>query len=205
MDLPRITAAVSAFDARHEACSVDLHTRPVPLQLAELRDERLDLGFVRPPVTDPALSSEILVSEPLVVALPARHRLAAKEGIPLSALAKESFILVLRESVPIFHDVVLRACRDAGFVPSALHQADHLEMILGMVAGGRGVTLVPASARTRTRQRVVFRSLRPSPYHLDTALAWRRASAPPLLSEVVAAARRVFGGARHESRRLPTS
>jgi DNA-binding transcriptional LysR family regulator len=205
MDLTRITAAVSAFNARRDATQVELHTLPVPLQLAMLRDERLDLGFVRPPVTDAALRSEILAGEPLVVALPVRHRLAAKDDIPLSALASESFILVPRNSVPILHDIVVKACRDAGFIPHAPHEADHLELLLGMVAGGRGVALVPACARTTTRQRVVCRSLRSPAPLLETALAWRRENASPLLNEFVAIARRIFARAQRQSRRSSTS
>jgi DNA-binding transcriptional LysR family regulator len=137
MDVPRITTVVSAFNARHEAVHVELHTLPVPVQSADLRGERLDLGFVRPPASDPALSSEVLAGEPLVVALPARHRLAVKDSLRLSMLASESFVLPPRVTVPIFHDVVVRACRSAGFVPHAPHEADHLEILLGLVAAGR--------------------------------------------------------------------
>jgi DNA-binding transcriptional LysR family regulator len=89
MDAPRVAAVVGEFNARHEAVRIDIHTMAVPLQFAALRAERLDVGFVRPPVTDPTLNSEVVASESLVVALPAHHRLAAKDGIPLATLANE--------------------------------------------------------------------------------------------------------------------
>jgi DNA-binding transcriptional LysR family regulator len=56
-------------------------------QFALLREGRLDVGFVRPPVGDPALSSEVLLREPLVIALPRKHRLASRSHVALSALA----------------------------------------------------------------------------------------------------------------------
>ena len=131
-----------------------------------------------------------------MVALPARHRLAAKEGIALAALARDSFVLVPPDTAPILHDAVVRACREAGFVPHAPHEADDIELILGMVAAGRGVALVPACARRTARARVVCRSLRPPAPVIETALAWRRTSASSLVSEFVAFAQRVFGGSR---------
>src|SRR5439155_15886041 len=140
-----------------------LQPMAVPLQFTALRDERLDVGFVRPPVTEASLDREILAREPLLVALPPNHRLAAKPAIRLAALANEPFVLPTRESVPVFHDVVLTACREAGFVPHAPHEADHLQLLLGMVAAGSGVALVPAFARTTRQARVARASLRPAP------------------------------------------
>ena len=52
-----MSKAVSVFNQRHEAIRVELQTMAVPLQFAALRDGRLDVGFVRPPVTDPLLTT----------------------------------------------------------------------------------------------------------------------------------------------------
>jgi len=195
MNQSEISRAVGVFIRLCEI-SLELQTMAVPLQFTALRDERLDVGFVRPPVTEPSLTSETLISEPVVVALPKKHRLAAKQVIPLSALARESFILVPRESVPVYHDIVLKACREAGFVPDAPHEADNLQMIFGMVAAGSGVALVPAFARKMKPQRVAFASLHPSPPNLETAIVWRRENTSPIVAEFIGIARRVLSGSQ---------
>jgi len=59
--------------------------------------------------------------------------------VALAALAPEPFVIVPRDAVPVFHDAVLTACRAAGFVPNAPHEADQLQLMLGMVAAGAGV------------------------------------------------------------------
>lgn len=192
MDQLEVSQAVSAFTQRHPTVHVQLHTMSVPSQFDALQAERLDIGFVRPPVTEPALSSEILVSEPLVLAVPKSHRFAARQSITLSALADAAFILPPRDTIPVYHDVVLKACREAGFVPNAPHETDHLPMVLGMVAAGRGVALIPAFARKIKPSRVVFVPLRPSVPNLDTAVAWRRENLSPMLPEFVRIARRVM-------------
>ena len=65
-------------------------------------------------------------------------------------------MLPLQTAVPVYHDLILKACREAGFVPNAPYEADHLHLVLGMVAAGSGVALVPASARRMKQFRLEF-------------------------------------------------
>ena len=191
-----VVKAVSEFNRRHQNTRVELQTMPVLMQAAALRDNRLDVGFVRQPVTESSLAGELVVAEPLVVALPQQHRLAGKQVIPLSALADEEFVLASREQVPVYHDFVLKACREAGFVPNATHETDHLHMLLGFVAAGTGIALVPAFAQTTRLRGVTFASLRPSAPSLQTVVAWRTDNTSALLAEFIAIAHRVLGRAR---------
>ena len=187
---------MQAFNARHPAIHIELHTSSVPLQIAALRDERLDVGFVRPPIPEPSLSSEMRIQEPFVVALPTTHRLAATDRVHLASLAKEPFVLIRREAVPIFYDLVLKVCRDSGFTPHAPHEADHPQMVLGFVAAGMGVSLVPASARNISSRGVVFRPLRPAPRVLQAGIAWRRDNSSPMVNEFLNVVRDVVATSR---------
>ena len=195
-DQSDIAALLGAFHDQHQDIQLETRTMSVPSQLAALLNGQLDLGFVRPPVSDSALTSEIVISEPFVVALPPTHRLASRPHLQLSALANEPFILPPRDAVPVFLDAVLKACRGAGFVPHAPHEADHLQMVLGMVAAGAGVALVPSAARKINRGRVVYRALRPSPDNLETAIAWRRGDTSARLAEFISATRRTLSHRR---------
>src|SRR5207248_2366928 len=73
MDLTEVSKVVSAFTAENDNVRVELRTMAVPDQFTALRDERLDIGFVRPPVLEASLHSEVLAREPLMAALPANH------------------------------------------------------------------------------------------------------------------------------------
>jgi DNA-binding transcriptional LysR family regulator len=192
MDHADVSLLVGRFNARRPEVQVELHTVAVPVQVAALRDARLDVGFVRPPISEQTLNVEVLIREPLVAALPPGHRLASRARIPLGALADEPFILPPRDAVPLFHDAVLKACREAGFVPHAPHEADHLQMILGMVAAGAGVGLVPSAARKIRQHRVIYRPLHPACDALETAVAWRRDDASPIVAEFLADVRRTL-------------
>jgi DNA-binding transcriptional LysR family regulator len=178
MDHSDVAACIGDFNATHEDVHVELRTMSVPAQLAALSEGRLDVGFVRPPITDPGLASEVLIKEPLVVALPTDHPLTRRWSVPLRALANEPFVFVLRDAVPVFHDAVLRMCREAGFVPNAPHEVDQLQMMLAMVAAGSGVSLVPEGAQRVAKHRVVFRALQSFEHYIvETVVAWRRQDA----------------------------
>jgi len=66
-DFPRM---IRLFGERHPEAQLDLDTLNVSEQLAALRAGRLDIGFVRPPVSDPTLLTEHVLSEPIVVVFP---------------------------------------------------------------------------------------------------------------------------------------
>ncbi len=182
MDLAALCAAVKRFDESHPTVRVELRGMPVALQIDALRDGHLDMGFVRPPVSDPSLASEPLTTDTFMVALSRTHRLAGRSGIRAPALAKEAFIMAPRETLPFFHGLVLGVCRDAGFVPRVRDEVDYPSMVLALVAAGLGVSLVPASVRKIQLPGVVLRSLTPKPrLFLETAIAWRRDAPVPSL------------------------
>lgn len=191
MDVGNIVRTISRLHERQPATSVDLRTLSTPLQIAALQEERLDVGFVRPTGGEPFLASELLVTEPFIVALPKAHRLASATRLATAALADESHILVPRDALPIFYDLALKVCRDAGFVPHVRDEVEHPDLVLRLVASGVGVALVPAWARKLPRQGVVFRALHPSPSVLHTAVAWRRDNVSPILDGFLQVAREV--------------
>ncbi|WP_160049893.1 MULTISPECIES: LysR family transcriptional regulator [unclassified Nocardiopsis] len=84
-----------------------------------------------------------LLTDPLDVALPAHHRLAASRAPRLRDLAGEPWIY--GASGP-WRDITLAACAQAGFVPEQAHVASDWRAILDMVAAGMGVALIPRLA-----------------------------------------------------------
>jgi DNA-binding transcriptional LysR family regulator len=56
----------------------------------------------------------------------------------------------------------LRACHDAGFEPQIAFQNDDYPAILGFVAAGVGVAMIPDMAARGVREDVVVRDLEPT-------------------------------------------
>src|SRR5437899_2880928 len=73
MDPALPVAAIAQIHQRLPALSVNLRSMPIPFEVAALRDGRLDVAFIRPPVREISLATEVVTSEPLVAALPSKH------------------------------------------------------------------------------------------------------------------------------------
>ncbi len=140
-----------------------------PDQCDGLREGTLDLAVLRPPATGEGVTVRTIEVEPLVLALPADHRLVAEPVIATGDLRTEGFVLYKASAV---NDAVQRACRDAGFTPHREHEAPGTAVLLALVAAGLGVALVPASARAVPLAGVVFRDIVDAGT-VELALAWR--------------------------------
>jgi LysR family transcriptional regulator, benzoate and cis,cis-muconate-responsive activator of ben and cat genes len=125
----------------------------------------LDLGFVRrPPPTDRRLAGTVVRREPIVVAVPRDHALAAARAIRLRELALEPFVIFPARPRPSWADAALDLCRGAGFEPRVVQEAVEMVSALSLVAAGIGIALVPGAVRAVRRPGVVFRPLTPAPW-----------------------------------------
>ena len=79
-----------------------------------LHDQQIDAGFLYLPLDDASLNIECVSREPLVLALPESHPLAARPRVELQALAEEPFILPARYSMPGQGTDILLARRAGG-------------------------------------------------------------------------------------------
>jgi DNA-binding transcriptional LysR family regulator len=164
------------FAQRHPQVRVIIRNMSTAEQVRAIQEKRLHAGFVTPPVDDPALMFETVLHEPIVLAVPRDHPLAARSRVPLSALASQSLILFSRTMGPGFFDAIAGACRTAGFDLRVRHEVDNLHSAYGLVAAGLGVSFVPAGLQGEPPKGVVLRPLAPALPHVDCeiALAYRR-------------------------------
>lgn len=174
---------------------LELRELTLPEQTRALLKGDIEVGLLRPPVDEAELSSETILAEPFVLALPARHALTALRRVPARRLAEEPFILFPRQPGLVFHDLVMGFCIRNGFTPRVAQEANQTHTVVGLVSAGIGVALVPASTRRIGLGGVAYRPLRERTPESRTAVAWRRDSASPVLAAFRDVARRVAGGA----------
>jgi DNA-binding transcriptional LysR family regulator len=94
---------------------------------------------------DKRVHSEHLLDDVMDVALPFDHPLADRAEIELADLADEDWILA-NPGVPCWQ-LSRDACERAGFSPRARHYADEFVGVVGLVAAGHGVSLLPRLAQ----------------------------------------------------------
>jgi DNA-binding transcriptional LysR family regulator len=196
-----LTELLRAFRDRSPGVEIALREMPPQSQLDALRARHIDVGFVRAPLDDPALSAELVRREPLIVALPADHPLAARKRIALSQLAGEPFVCFPRSRGPAFFDHIMRLCHDAGFTPRIAQEAPQLD-IISLVAAGFGVAIMPASLRELRRDGLALRPIVGSP-RADLLVAWRSDDRSPALRDFIELVRQI--GVRRGRRSRPAA
>lgn len=159
---PFVPRMVRAYREAFPLVSLTLEEGGTMELIDDLRHERLDAAFVRTPIANQrGLVVNLLLHEPMVLALPRVHALAQgrSKGIPLKALASETFIVYRRHSGPGLYDAILSACNAAGFSPCVGQEAPRIVSTLNLVAAGIGISLVPESLQRMRMDGVVFRSV----------------------------------------------
>jgi DNA-binding transcriptional LysR family regulator len=135
-----------------------------------LHNEEIDAAFIRSPVADVVgLTVRPLLEEKMLVALPTGHIFARRSSfsrsvlLPLSELAKETFVLYKRPGGPGLYDTIIAACKSAGFSPRVGQEAPRIISTLNLVASGIGVSIVPASLQRLQMDGIVYRKLEDMP------------------------------------------
>ncbi len=130
-------------------------------QLEALHSGRIQVGFLRLPrgIKKEGLTVEPVFREPLLVALPRNHRLKREMSISLRLLAKDLFIMIPRDRGPGFFDNIIALCQKEGFSPSIVLEASQFHTVIGLVAAGIGIAVVPASMERSRIEGVVFRKI----------------------------------------------
>jgi DNA-binding transcriptional LysR family regulator len=101
-----------AYALRHPHVRVSIRNLSTAEQVRAIQEKRLHAGFVTPPVDDPDLLFESVLHEPIVLAVPRGHALAARARVPLAALAE-------RIAHPVFPDDGARASSTPSRAPAA--------------------------------------------------------------------------------------
>lgn len=164
---------------------IELHELTTDKQLIWLREGKIDIGLIRPPIADLDVTVEIVFEESLIVALPATHQLASVESVDLSALATAPFILFPRQLAPGLYDPIITICRAAGFSPMVVQECIQIQTIISLVSANMGISIVPESTQDIQRQGVVYKPILDRTPPVSLAIVWRTNDDSPTVSRLL--------------------
>lgn len=151
---PLFSALINVYRRQFPMVTLTLLEMSTQHQLAALQQQSLDLAFVRPQfgaeqgalehAAASALQYLTLRTDPLVVVLPDQHLLAAKTQIRLAELANQGFIMYPPQAGTSICRQLHALCLQAGFTPETVQQAAEASTIIGLVAAGVGISVLPA-------------------------------------------------------------
>lgn len=156
-----IPLAIMAFDTEHPGVCLSLTECTTREAGPLLAAGELDVAVVSD-AGDPGedIDLELLMDDPLHLALPRSHRLAEKPEIEMADLRDEIWI---EGGDSICRTKLVSAAERAGFVPRIAFQSTEWLGKQGLVAAGVGITLIPTVALATVRDDIVLRSLVDAP------------------------------------------
>jgi DNA-binding transcriptional LysR family regulator len=184
---------VQRFRAARPNVEVELRERSTIEQVDGLTRGLVDVGLVPLPVEEDGLHAEILLRERTIAALPAGHPLARLGRVPLARLAAEPFVMFPRAQAPGFHDRLIASLTATGSPPRIVQNAAEMQTIVGLVATGIGVSLVPASVEHLALQGVAYRPVTGGPV-VELAAITRAAEDSPVVHAFLELARELRDG-----------
>lgn len=144
-----VPRALAKVKEQYPGITVQFSEAEPPESLAALRDGTCDLAVAFTyDGTDAGRGEDDLqglvvldvLTDPVLVALPAQHPLAASDVVSLTDLADEPWIA----GCPRCRGHLLSLAHQAGFAPDVAFETEDYVAVLGLVAAGLGVALMPA-------------------------------------------------------------
>ncbi|WP_044562976.1 LysR family transcriptional regulator [Azospirillum sp. B4] len=188
---PWIARLIRDYRARNPGVQLTLEMNDFGQLTDAVRDNTLDVALLRGRTAEiPGLSSYTVVEEKLMAALPAGHPLAERDAIDLADLADEDFLMISRTAGPNVHDIIIAACREAGFSPRIVQEVPAFPPLLNLVGAGLGVAVAPDSLRTMRLENVRLLDLTGGYDKAPIVLVYRAAEGAAAVRNLVAQARR---------------
>jgi DNA-binding transcriptional LysR family regulator len=141
-------------------------------QVEALNARQLDIGLMRPHVLNSELESKVLLTEPLMLAVPAESVDQWPEEPTLSCLHEKPFIMYSPHEARPFYHMLSARFQSAGVIPDVVEHVGQVHTMLALVRAGLGAALIAKSATSLQFNNIVFRSIQTEP--VETVCVWRR-------------------------------
>ncbi|MDR3426342.1 MULTISPECIES: LysR family transcriptional regulator [Silvimonas] len=183
--LPRL---IYRFRQRYPDVTLTLREMMTVQQIRAVAEGGLDIGMVRSgdvEVPD-TVALRHLLDDPMLVALRDDHPLAGQSSISLAQLRTEPFVMYPESAGTGIYRHIARLCHDVGFTPNVVQEASEGTTLIGLVAAGLGVSILPAPLSCIRVEGVQYLPLADAGAVTTTSLATRVDDASPLVAHFVA-------------------
>lgn len=179
-ELAWLPAAMRILNDQLPNMEITVSSRYSPDLADALMSGKLDAAFMRREVHATGLEFVRVASEPLLVFLPANHRLASHTVIAPHELEHESFISVSNVA-PMLRVAIDGYLAEQGLAIRPSHEVHNLTMAMSLIASTHSVALAPIYAQNYLPSTVITRPLQGTPPAIDLVVGYRTGNASPIL------------------------
>ena len=142
-----VSDTLSTFRRRYPDVHIQTRETNTREQIVPLNEGALDLGLMRNTQLPETLIWERVLREPLLAMVPRDHPLASQPRVSLRELAREPFVFFDPHVGTGLYDDILGLLRRYDLTPTIAQVVGEAMTIIGLVAAGLGVSILPASFR----------------------------------------------------------
>jgi DNA-binding transcriptional LysR family regulator len=171
----RLPSWIRAFRSEYPDVELQLVEATFDVQMAAFDRGDLDAGFVIHAAGAPpqGFNSIKVVNEPMVLAVPESHSMAANDRVRFESIADDPLIMFPRSIAPSMFDAVINRYHQDNRAPAICQEAIQLQTIVNLVSAGIGIAWVPQSMTALQRPGVVYKKVANSKINAETSLIWR--------------------------------
>jgi LysR family hca operon transcriptional activator len=152
-----------------------------PELASALMQNTMDVALLRRETQTSGLAFKLLIKEPLVVILPANHRLAKHRTIKPQDLARESFIAGSTKLAPVLKSAIKDYAASSGIRLNQKYDAENLSAGMSLVASTGCLMLLPIYGTKMLAPSVIARPLEGEPPTVDLVLGYNKSNTSALL------------------------
>jgi len=135
----------------------------------------LSLALVTAPPPDPTLTVVPFAPAPVYAALPQGHLATHKKELFLQDLAKDEWILCVRDANPMVHDAIMETARAQSIAPKDAHDIHTADQAIYLVSEHLGVAIFAEPKTLGSKDKgVVFKPLADKSLQFQTCLVMRK-------------------------------
>ena len=164
------------FYQENPKVTFSLQQQPTRVIMDLLRNNAVDLCFCTDFTgfeEEDEFMKAIVSVEDLYMLVPASHALAKRDYVDLIEFKDDPFILF--NDLTLFRDSSIRLMEQAGFTPKVRYEVNEDATVVGFVAAGLGVALIPPVFGIN-RNKCVPLKIRTPACHRTLSMAWKRDS-----------------------------
>jgi DNA-binding transcriptional LysR family regulator len=168
---PRLAALLAQCRVEEPEVEIRLFQIPFGQQVKGLRDDLYDAGFAQWADVGEGIIAEPVWSDPLVVAVPARHPLLTYKQVPLGEVLRYPLVLCHPEQCEGCSRQIERVLRTVDIEPQIVEHVTTHDLLLALIAAGYGIGLTSTTQIDSCRHPdIVVRPLAGQPIAIATYL-----------------------------------
>ena len=178
---------------------VKLHDWPVEKEIAGVRDGRLQLAIIVPPLTGNwrrELRFEELLTLRVCLTVSCNHPFAQRQAVSLTEAAREPFIGLLHEEYPQHRVYVAAIFARVKDKPRFVEEHDGWAGLFSAVDAGTGVAIASDTFDYTFGDRMKLLPLTPEPRRVPVGIISRKGKLGPAVEKFCLCAREAFSAAR---------